>query len=62
MPKGSIRAPGVISADHGIRPGDEIIILGDGLIGTGKAVMSGWEMERATRGVAVMVRRVKEVY
>ncbi len=62
VPKGSILAPGVISADHGIRPGDEVIILGDGLIGTGKAVMSGWEMERATRGVAVMVRSVKEVY
>ncbi|MBI4362407.1 MAG: DUF5591 domain-containing protein [Euryarchaeota archaeon] len=60
-PTGSILAPGVTGADPGIRTGDEIIFRGPKAWGTGRAQMSGWEMERATRGVAVKVREVEAI-
>ncbi len=58
-PKGDILAPGVISADEGIREGDEVLVLGAGLSATGRAAMGGPEMLRSRHGVAVRVRKIK---
>ncbi len=59
LPKGSLLAPGIIEADPGIRPGDDVIILGENVIGVGKAKMSGVEMNSSTKGVAVLPRHTK---
>ena len=50
-------APGVLKADRGIKPGDEVEIRDPRglLVGIGTARMSGREMITATRGVAVEV-------
>ncbi|MCQ1536758.1 tRNA-ribosyltransferase [Methanosarcina sp. KYL-1] len=61
IPKGSILAPGVVAADPGIRPNDEVIILGKRALCVGRALMSGQEMEKASRGIAVAVRHVKKL-
>jgi archaeosine synthase len=60
VPKGSILAPGVTDADHRIRTNDEVIIIGEGAFGVGRAVMNGWEMSESSRGVAVDVRYIEE--
>jgi Queuine tRNA-ribosyltransferases, contain PUA domain len=59
LPKGSLLAPGIIEADPAIRSGDEVIILGENVIGIGKAKMSGIEMNSSTKGVAVLPRHTK---
>jgi archaeosine synthase len=58
-PKGDILTPGVISADEGIREGDEVLVTGEGLSATGRAAMGGPEMLRSRHGVAVRVRKIK---
>ena len=58
-PKGDILAPGVASADGGIREGDEVLVQGEGLAATGRAAMGGPEMIRSRHGVAVRVRKIK---
>ncbi|HTY53245.1 MAG TPA: archaeosine synthase subunit alpha [Methanomicrobiales archaeon] len=58
-PKGDILAPGVNSADAGIREGDEVLVLGEGVTATGRAAMGGPEMLRSRHGVAVKVRKLK---
>lgn len=60
VPRGTVLAPGVVDADEQIRPGDEVIVLRDGFIGTGRARMSGWEMVASRRGVAVELREGAE--
>ncbi len=54
-------APGVADAQQDIIPRDEVIVLRDGeVVGVGKAVLSGQEMKKAVKGVAVRIRhRVK---
>jgi archaeosine synthase len=59
IPKGDILAPGVTSADGGIREGDEVLVLGEGVSATGRAAMGGPEMVRSRHGVAVRVRKIK---
>jgi archaeosine synthase len=50
-------APGVIDSDSKILPRDEVVIVRKGdVVGVGKAVMSGEEMKKAKKGVAVRVR------
>jgi archaeosine synthase alpha-subunit len=50
-------APGVIQAHPDIIPRDEVVILNDEeVIGVGKAVLTGEEMEKAGKGVAVRIR------
>jgi archaeosine synthase len=49
----------VVEADDQIRPGDEVIIEGEKAFGVGRAKMSGWEMKRSRRGVAVEIRHIK---
>ncbi|WNY29308.1 hypothetical protein MmiEs2_15340 [Methanimicrococcus stummii] len=61
LPKGSLLAPGIIEADSAIRPGDDVIILGENVIGVGKAKMSGVEMNRSTKGVAVLPRHTRYI-
>jgi archaeosine synthase len=58
-PKGDILAPGVISADEGIREGDEVLVMGECLSATGRAAMGGPEMLHSRHGVAVRVRKIK---
>jgi uncharacterized protein with predicted RNA binding PUA domain len=49
----------VIAADHGIRSGDEVLVVTetDDLLATGAAVLSGEEMPQFKYGVAVQVRQ-----
>ena len=61
VPRGSILAPGVLEADPEIRPNDEVIVLGKKALCVGRAMMSGREMEKSGRGVAVDVRHVKKL-
>jgi len=50
-------APGVIKADHNIIPKDEVVISRNGeVVGVGRAILTGKEMENATNGVAVRIR------
>jgi archaeosine synthase len=61
VPQGDILAPGVVQADPSIRQGDEVLVIGDQAIATGRAVMGADEMIRSHRGVAVRVRKVKKL-
>jgi archaeosine synthase len=50
-------APGVVDAHPDILPGDEVVILRQtDVVGVGKTVLSGKEMKKAVKGVAVRVR------
>ncbi|MEF8884099.1 MAG: archaeosine synthase subunit alpha [Haloarculaceae archaeon] len=60
VPHGSVLAPGVVDADGAIRVGDEVVVEGPSAFAVGRAEMSGPEMGRSTRGVAVQVRHVEE--
>jgi archaeosine synthase len=60
-PKGSLLAPGVVTADPDIRPNDEVFIQGKKAVCVGRAVMSGAEMQGSSRGVAVDLRHVKKL-
>ena len=54
-------SPGVNEADSDIIPGDEVVILNDDeVVGVGKAILSGEEMKRANKGVAVKIRHRKK--
>jgi archaeosine synthase len=61
VPEGDVLAPGVKGADPEIREGDEVLVIGARARATGRASMSGSEMLRSKRGVAVRVRNVKKV-
>ncbi|WP_400226388.1 DUF5591 domain-containing protein [Methanomethylophilus alvi] len=55
--KGSLFAVGVDKADHGLRMGDEAIVVCGGKVrGVGVAAMCGAEMEQMKRGIAVKMR------
>ncbi len=60
LPRGSILAPGVTHADPKIRPNDEVVVLGKKALCVGRAMMSGEEMVKSSRGVAVDVRHIKK--
>jgi archaeosine synthase len=60
VPQGSVLAPGVLDADADVRVGDEVIVEGPKAFAVGRASMSGDEMVRSTRGIAVDVRHVEE--
>jgi archaeosine synthase len=61
VPQGDILAPGVIEADPAIRAGDEVLVIGDQVRATGRAVMGADEMKQSHRGVAVRVRKIKKL-
>jgi phosphoadenosine phosphosulfate reductase len=53
----NVLGPGVVDADPAINPEDEVIVFGEGVaIAVGRAKMSGEEMLRRMRGVAVKTR------
>ncbi|WP_321421238.1 DUF5591 domain-containing protein [uncultured Methanobacterium sp.] len=57
MKTNTLFAPGVVDAHPGIIPKDEVVIVRKGeVIGVGKAIMTGKEMKRGEKGVAVRVR------
>lgn len=52
---------GVESADHSIIPRDEVVVMrNDEVLGTGKAIVSGEEMEKSNYGVAVDIKHRKK--
>ena len=54
-------SPGVEDAHADIIPNDEVVVLkNDEVVGVGKAVLSGEEMKRAVKGVAVKIRHRKK--
>lgn len=56
--RGDIFAAGVGSADEKIRPNDWVGVVRDGkVVAVGRAVLSGEEMVKAKRGVAVKVKK-----
>ncbi len=61
IPRGSILAPGILQADSKIRPNDEVIVFGERALCVGRALMSGNEMVKSSRGVAVDLRHVKKL-
>lgn len=54
-------SPGVEDAHEDIIPNDEVVVLKDNeVVGVGKALLSGEEMKRAVKGVAVKIRHRKK--
>ena len=58
----TVFAPGIESADHSIIPNDEVVVVReDTIVGVGKAVMTGREMEECGNGIGVKLKhRVKK--
>lgn len=58
-PKGSILAPGIISANKNIRIGDEVLIFRkEKLLGVGSACMNGSDMKKLDYGEAIKIRHI----
>ena len=57
----TVFAPGIIKADPKIVPNDEVIVVkDDAVVGVGKAIMTGHEMEECRNGISVKLKhRVK---
>ncbi|MEO2152339.1 MAG: PUA domain-containing protein, partial [Thermococcus sp.] len=56
--RGDVFAVGVNEADEKIRPDDIVgVVRDEKVVGVGKAVLSGEEMIKAKKGVAVKVRK-----
>jgi archaeosine synthase alpha-subunit len=54
-------APGVEKADNNIIPNDEVVIVRKGeVVGVGKAILTGKEMEISSNGVAVRIKDRKK--
>lgn len=54
----TVFAPGVSKAPHNIVPNDEVVVVcNDEVVGVGKAVLSGEEMENCENGVAVKIKQ-----
>lgn len=57
----TVFAPGINKADHNIIPNDEVVVVKeDTVVGVGKAIMTGREMEELDNGIGVKIKhRVK---
>ncbi len=57
----TVFAPGIVDADHNIIPNDEVVVVKDDeVVGVGKAIMTGREMEECSNGIGVKIKhRVK---
>ncbi len=57
----TVFAPGIKKADHKIIPNDEVVVVRDDeVVGVGKAVLTGREMEECQNGIGVKIKhRVK---
>jgi archaeosine synthase len=61
IPEGDVLIPGVVTADTGIRDGDEVLVVGARAHATGRAALPTEEILRSRRGVAVRVRKIKRL-
>jgi archaeosine synthase len=61
IPEGDVLVPGVVTADPGIRDGDEVLVIGARAHATGRAALPADEILRSRRGVAVRVRKIKRL-
>jgi archaeosine synthase alpha-subunit len=53
----TVFTPGISKADHNIIPQDEVVVVNnDKVVGVGKAVLTGREMEACENGVGVKIR------
>ena len=53
----TVFAPGIDKADHNIIPNDEVVIVKDDtVVGVGKAIMTGREMEECENGIGVKIK------
>ena len=57
----TVFAPGIQKADHNIIPNDEVVVVKDDeVVGVGKAILTGREMEECNNGIGVKIKhRVK---
>ena len=53
----TVFAPGIVEADHKIIPNDEVVVVKDDtVVGVGKAIMTGREMEECDNGIGVKIK------
>lgn len=53
----TVFAPGIIKADHKIIPNNEVVVVKeDTVVGVGKAIMTGREMEECNNGIGVKIK------
>ncbi len=53
----TVFAPGIKKADHNIIPSDEVVVVKDNtVVGVGKAVLTGKEMEECGNGIGVKIK------
>ncbi len=53
----TVFAPGIEKADHNIIPNDEVVVVRDDtVVGVGRAVMTGREMEECNNGIGVKLK------
>ena len=53
----TVFAPGIKKADHNIIPNDEVVVVrNDTVVGVGRAVMTGREMEECSNGIGVKLK------
>jgi archaeosine synthase len=53
----TVFAPGIEKADHKIIPNDEVVVVHDDtVVGVGKAIMTGREMEECDNGIGVKIK------
>ena len=53
----TVFAPGIVKADQKIIPNDEVVIVRDDtVVGVGKAVLTGEEMEKCSHGIGVKLK------
>lgn len=60
-PKGTIFSVGVIEADERIKPNDVVFFRNSRYFGVGRALMSGEEMVKTSKGVAIEVKRKRAI-
>jgi len=53
----TVFAPGINKADHNIIPNDEVVVVKDDtVVGVGKAILTGREMEQCSNGIGVKIK------
>lgn len=53
----TVFAPGIKKADHKILPNDEVVVVhNDTVVGVGRAIMTGREMEECSNGIGVKLK------
>ena len=57
----TVFAPGINKASHNIVPNDQVVVVNDDkVVGVGKAILTGREMELCSNGIGVKIKhRVK---